>query len=208
MAGEIAAPEAYAGRIAAIDVSGRRLFLQAWLAWLSGRGEQALSLAHEAWEGFEDLDEHARDRVAAMGALIEMRSDHPADAAVWAQRALAGERLDPATATFTRAARAFGLATSGDSEGALRFLGSLPANAASVNPERHPELSARGLARMLTADLAGAEADLATAASLGFGDLQLFRLAAGGIWSETVFRAGDWRASSTLANASWHWLRT
>jgi DNA-binding NarL/FixJ family response regulator len=196
--GDVAAAVAHTDRVDALAPTGPRLHLQARIAWLTGHYDQAAQLGHQAWEQMDDLELDERDQLAAMLAQIEILRDHGADAARWADAALEGN-LDPAQAPQTRAIRAYGLSTSGQSRAALRALGDLPADPRLVPPFRHPELAARGSVRVAIGDLADGEADLEVVASLAHGDVSPYRLTARAQLVVARFRTGNWTAAQVVA---------
>ena len=192
ISGDARAAQTHSGSIAALPVSGRRLAVQARLAWLTGRPDEAMTLGEQAW-ACNDIDPSERDLVAAMLAQIEVLRDHGQQAVTWAGRALAAEGgLDPGLASHTRAQRALGLATSGRLEEAVASMADLPADPKEVPLARHPELSTRGHLKLWSGPPAAAQADLAVAAALTHGDMQPFRLTAAAALAYSLFTAGEW----------------
>ena len=163
VAGDARGAQALAAAVAALPVSGPRLAIQARLAWLQGRPEEAVELGHQAWE-HGDLDASERDLLAAMLAHIEILRDRADDAISWASRALADGRLEPVIASHTRAQRLLGLAVTGRHAEALGHLDELPADPRSVDVGRHPELSMRGHLKMWEHPVSDSAPDLEIAA--------------------------------------------
>ena len=125
VAGDARGAHALAAAVAALPASGPRLAVQARLAWLTGRPDEAVSLGHQAWE-HGDLDASERDLLAAMLAHIEILRDQADDAISWASRALADGGLEPVIASHTRAQRLLGLAVTGRHAEALGHLENCP----------------------------------------------------------------------------------
>lgn len=198
--GDAAAVQRYAEQLAAPPVTGRRLAVQARVAWLTGHADKALALGTEAWRQAEDLTGDQRDMLAAMLAQIEVLRTHGSTAAAWARRALSGGKLDRTTASHTRAALAIALAISGQFEQGLEVLDSLPADPRAVPRDRHPELAMRGNLRSWQGDTLVAAADQTVAAwSPVHGDTQPFRLTASGGLALSLFRSGDWVRCQVVA---------
>lgn len=201
LTGDAMSARAHAQDIAALPVSGLRLAVQARLAWLTGRPDDALTLSEQAW-GRGDLDPPEQDLVAAMLATIAILRDQAGDAVAWATRALAEGRLSPAHASNTRAARALGLVTSDRCREALAGLADLPDDPNQVDIRGHAELRLRGHLRGWQGEHALAQRDLAVAAALTHGDMQPFRIEAAGGLAWSLFQTGQWdRSEATLAQA-------
>jgi DNA-binding CsgD family transcriptional regulator len=199
LAGEAWAAAPHMPRLAALPPSGRWLHVQARMAWLSGRADEAVALGRQAWTLAGDLDPGARDQIAALVAQIEILRGRGAEAAEWATRALSDGRLFGHEAPHTRAIQANGLCISGRADEGLELLAWLDHDPSTVAAEHHPELAARGILRMTTDDLSGAIADLTVAAALTHHDLAPFRLAAQGCLAEAEYRKGEWTEARTLA---------
>jgi ATP/maltotriose-dependent transcriptional regulator MalT len=199
LAGEAGAAAPHMERLAGLAPSGRWLHVQARMAWLSGRAEDAVALGRQAWTVAGELDPGERDQIAALVAQIEVLRGRGAEAAEWATRALSDGRLRGHEAPQTRAIQANGLCTAGRAEQGLELLAWLPDDAASVPTEHHPELAARGILRMTTDHLSAAIADLTVTGSLSHQDFAPFRLAAQGCLAEAEYRSGNWTAARTVA---------
>lgn len=201
ISGDVKAAREHQDSLASMPPGGRRLAVEARVAWLSGRAGEAKQLATRAWN-CSDLDPQDRDLVAALLAQIEVHADHGEEAARWARLALADDRLDPATASHTRGQLATGLAIAASFDQALSSLDDLPSEPDAVPPERHPELLARGHLRTWTGPQAAAIPDLEVAGRLTHGDMQPFRLTATGGLAIALFRAGDWEGCQANLEAS------
>jgi DNA-binding CsgD family transcriptional regulator/tetratricopeptide (TPR) repeat protein len=199
LAGDVAATTALAERLARVAPSAQRFHLQAKVAQLAGQTREAEELAIQAWERSEELDREGRGPLAAILAqLCNIRGDGEA-AAMWAERALAGE-LPPEQADSTAAARAMGLTLSGQLPEALaRLHRELPADPAAVPRDQHHQLCVRGTLRLAVDDLVGARADLAELGVTSAGDLAPNRLVAMGVLADVDFRLGNWDSSLAIA---------
>lgn len=189
--GDARGAQVHAAAVDALPVTGLRLAVQARLAWLTGRHDEATTLGREAWTR-SDLDPLERDLVAAMLTQILVLDDRGAEAVVWADRALADGRLAPSLASHTRAQRTLGLALSGRFPEAVASLVDLPSDPAHVDPTRHPELSARGHLRLWSGPRSDAQADLAAASVLTHGDFGPFRQTAAAGLGQSLFHGGQW----------------
>jgi DNA-binding CsgD family transcriptional regulator len=196
--GDVAAALSHAGQLEALAPSGPGLHVQARIAWLTGRADDAVQLGRRAWKRKSEMEPEERDQLAATLAQIEMLRDRGTEAAGWAATALEGD-LDQNQAPLTRAIRANALTTAGQPQAALAVLSDLPTNPRDVDPRRHPELTARGILRGVEGDLAKSEADLVVAGSLSYGDLSPFRLTARGTLATVLFRAGKWTLAHVVA---------
>jgi ATP/maltotriose-dependent transcriptional regulator MalT len=198
LAGDARSARAHAATIAALPVSGPRLAVQARLAWLAGRLDEAVDLGQQAWSR-GDLKASDGDVLAAMLAQIEIFRDHAQNAVTWATRALADGRLEPALASHTRTQRVLGLYIVGRHDDAAAALAELPADPQEVEVARHPELSMRGFLASWEGPMADAQRDLTVVSSFAHGDLQPFRLQAAAALAATLFRSGHWdRSQATL----------
>ena len=198
IAGDARAAQAHAAGIAALPVSGLRLAVQARVAWLTGRFDDAVVLGRQAW-GRSDLDPAERDLIASTIAKVEIMRDHADEAVTWATRALADGRLDPTLASHTRTHLVLGLATGGRYDEALAGLADLPEEPEDVETGRHPELSVRGALAAWEGLTTTAQRDLAVAAAWTHGDMQPFRLEAAATLGVSLFRSGHWdRSQATL----------
>jgi ATP/maltotriose-dependent transcriptional regulator MalT len=199
LAGDVTTTLALAERLARVAPSAQRFHLQAKVAQLAGQSREAEDLALQAWERSDELDPQGQGPLAAILAqLCNMRGDGEA-AARWADRALSYS-LPPDLADSTAAARAVGLTLAGHLPEALaRLQRELPADPATVRPDQHHRLCARGALRAAVDDLSGARADLAELSVTSAGDLAPNRLVAMGVLACVDFRLGDWDSSIGIA---------
>jgi ATP/maltotriose-dependent transcriptional regulator MalT len=198
LAGDAAAASAYAQPIAAMPASGHRFHVQARLEWMAGQLENARSLAEAGWETSEDLEAGESGALAALLAQMCLMRGESAEAVAWADKALASGVPSDQTGAV-RASAAIGLGFSGRAMEGLRTLADLPADPAAVPLERHDELHARGVLRIMTDDLTGAQRDLRTFAPMKHLDHLPLRLVALPGLAETEFRLGEW--DSAIAHA-------
>ena len=200
--GDLVAAGRYADQLALLPPSPHRMQVEARIASLSGRHEDATALAGAAWSMAGDLRPRTRDDVAAMLAHMCVLQGDAVGAARWASEALASGLLPQDAAADTRVAGAIGLALTGQMEAGLAMLPDGDLDASSVAAGRHPELRARGMLRMWSDDLAGARADLrASAPSPGtVHGLEPYRLLALVFLGETEYRRGDWDAAAVVAD--------
>jgi ATP/maltotriose-dependent transcriptional regulator MalT len=189
--GDVRSADEHTLPLAGMPESGRRLTVQARIAWLTGHDDDATALARRAWDR-TDLTPEERDLVAETLCRVEIYRDNQAGVVEWADRALADGRLTPALASHTRAQRAVALALLGHPDQGLESLADLPCDPAEVDVARHPELSMRGYLKTWGGPPEAAQADLVVAASLGYGDLQPHRLVAAAGLAYSCMLSGDW----------------
>ena len=192
MDGDVGAAQAQSSSLQSLPPTGRRLAVEAQMAWLSGHAGLAVRLGREAWALAGDLPAQELDTLAAMLAKIEVLRDNPDEAARWAARALRSGRLDPAATPHIRAVQCFAVGLHGRPEEGLALLDDLAADPGNVPLPQHPELAERGILRAITGDLAAADADLAVSGSLQHGDFAPFRLTASAAHAEVLVRRGYW----------------
>ena len=202
MARDIATALAYSERVDHLPLTAHRLSVQARMAWLSGDLVAAEALSKQAWEMGEGLDPAARDALAAMLSQLLIMRDQGAESVAWAMEALNSGRLTAEQAGATRAAAASGLMISGRAEEASAMLADLDPDPAKIPPQRHRELRARGIIRLVTDDLSGARADLEVCSSVARRELSPSRLTAIAALAETEYRLGDWDSSLALVEQS------
>lgn len=196
--GDLATALLHAPALDRMGISAGRLQVQARLAWLSGRVDDAESLGRQAWDRVGELEPAARDRLAAMLAQIAIQRDEGPAAAEWAQRALASGVLPDDMACATRATGALGLGLSGRAAAGLALLAAASADDTTV-PLEQQLLAMRGTLRMIVDDLDGARADLAACAPSASRGVRPHQLTALGAWAELEYRAGDWDSATSLA---------
>src|SRR3712207_1789079 len=116
MSGDVGAARAQAPALETLPRTGRRLAVEARIAWLSGDATRAIRLGREAWTLGDGLDEQALGALAGLLAHIELLCDNGDEAARWSMQALARERLDPAATSHIRAVHCIALGARGRSE--------------------------------------------------------------------------------------------
>ena len=163
--GEMAEAETLAARVAAAGPSTRRSWLLGALDFLAGRTAAAEARLREAWQAHDPVREGAEGAAAAfqLEVLCVVAGRIPA-AIEWGERAAA----DGAAAAAGRQALgvlAIALLAAGRGPEGLARLAFLPANPSEVPREDTDVLMLRGKARVWAEDLAGAVADLSTAAA-------------------------------------------
>jgi DNA-binding CsgD family transcriptional regulator len=178
----------------------RGLGLQARISWLAGDHPRALQLARQAWQSAAALDARTRDGVAATLSQMCIMSGQNAEAARWAQSAIASGLLAPEVESSTQGTGAVALALIGRLPEGLALL---PASGSARTDPVHPEeLRARGMLRMWSDDLVGALADLRAsvatpgAAGRGHEPTQLVALI---YLVEAEYRSGHWDTAVELA---------
>ena len=108
-------------------------------------------------------------------------------------RAAAADSGQRARAAALTAAQAMARALAGDAAGALGMFSSLPEPAALVPDAQADALTARGMLRLWTGDLAGADIDLTAVVTRVAGGLRpRYPAQALGYLAETAFRLGRW----------------
>jgi DNA-binding CsgD family transcriptional regulator len=188
LAGDAATALAHSALVAEMPADGHRLHVQARLAWLSGRLEDAQSLAEQAWQR-GDCDAGERGILATLLATLCLFRGEGAATVAWAARATG---VTPEHASAMRGTAAMGLAVSGRAGEGLATLAQLPDDPVTISPERHTELLARGELRIWTDDLLAACADLQAVSPMANRDLSPDRLTALAHLADVEFRLGDW----------------
>jgi ATP/maltotriose-dependent transcriptional regulator MalT len=199
--GDLAAATGYAEALGQLPEDARRLQVQARIAWLAGRHDDAEALAQSAWSSAGEPDSGVRDDAAAMLSQMCILRGDGAGAARWAEQALASGSLSAEVAAAVRTTGATGLAMVGRIEDGMRLLGDL--SPGPVDAGYFRQLAARGMLLLWDDDLAGARADLrASLPGPGHGPgegTEPFRLVAMGYLAETEYRCGDWDIAWALA---------
>ena len=198
LAGDATAASALSSPIAAMPASGHRLHVQARLAWMTGRPQDARALAEQGWEHGEDLHMVERGALAALLAHLCILRGEGAEAVTWAGRALAGG-VPPELASGVRATAAMGLAISGRALEGMDTLSELPTDPTTVPRDLRPELLVRGVLRVMTDEFLGARRDLEALGASAHPDLSLERVEALAHLADAEYRLGDWDGS--LAHA-------
>ena len=172
---------------------------RARLSWMSGDLAAARSLAERAWDGAPLDTAQLRVALAAMLAQIEILDGRPSAAVAWSDQVLALPKLSAAQRSAAQAGAVLALALEGEVASALGRIADLPEDPAAVAVERHPELRARGFAKMIGDDLVGAVPDLLAVASAMRLDPTPERLVALCGAAEAEYRAGHWSSAIGLA---------
>jgi len=179
------------GQLAMLRVrpaTAEELFLAAWAAHRQpGRGDPA--------------DDEAAAEAAAGLALLYGNALSPDQCRMWTRRSMisAGDGSGPA-GLGALGAQAMARAVMGEAAAALKLFSSLPAAAALV-PDSHADaLTVRGMLRLWTGDLPGADADLTAVVTRIRGGLRpRYPGQALGYLAETAFRLGRWDEAQTHA---------
>ena len=164
--GEMAEAETLAARVAAAGPSTRRSWLLGALDFLSGgRTAAAEARLREAWQAHDPVREAAADAAAAfqLEVLCVVAGRIP-EAIEWGERA-AADGAAVAARHQALGVLAIALLAAGRGPEGLARLAFLPANPSEVPREDTDVLMLRGKARVWAEDLAGAVADLSTAAA-------------------------------------------
>jgi DNA-binding CsgD family transcriptional regulator len=205
---DAAAAEALRPLVEQLRASPRRDTALGQLATLRARPAAAEELFLAAWaahdqSGAPDPAEDAAAAEAAAGLGLLYGNALQADQCrIWTRRSMhAGDGSTPGSLgqlsgldrLGTLAAQAMARALAGEAVGALRMFSFLPAAAALV-PDAHADaLTVRGLLRLWTGDLPGADADLtAVVARIRDGLRVRYPGQALGYLAETAFRLGRW----------------
>ncbi len=164
--GEVAEAEVLAAAVSAAGPGARRSGLLGALDFLAGRAAAAEARLLEAWQTHDP----ARD--ASVGAAAATRlaafylvTGRIREAIEWGERAAAAGAAPAAVRHQALGALAIALFFDGRGPEGLARLAFLPAAPAEVPREDTDTLVMRGTARVLAEDLAGAIADLSTAAA-------------------------------------------
>ena len=163
--GEVAEAEILAARLAAAGPSARRSWLLGALDYLAGRAAAAQARLLEAWQAHDPAQDPSAGAAAALQlAVFCLLAGQILEAIGWGERAAAGAA--PA-AVRHQALGVLAIALFADGRGpeGMARLAFLPAAPAEVPREDTDALVLRGIARVWAEDLAGAIADLSTAAA-------------------------------------------
>jgi DNA-binding CsgD family transcriptional regulator len=189
-AGEVSEAAEHTERIAAMPDTVQRRLVQAQVAWMAGRHDEAEVLAHSAWE--QRGQPAVIGSAAVMLAQLRILRDDGAGAAHWAEHALRCGGLPESVASTARINRAVGLALSGHPHDGLRVLVDLPEDPTEVPPGRQDELWVRGGLRLWTDDLPGAYADLRDYVPGRSGWARPYGLIRLGYLTQAEYRRGAW----------------
>lgn len=197
IAGDIGGARRIGEQLAELPATAQRLYLQARIAWFGGQSTEAEELAEQAWQLGDELEGPGRGSCAAILAQLHNLRGDGAGAAEWADLALAHE-LTPDLVDTTRAAKAAGLAMTGQPAKALAALAQVPADPGRCGADQEHQLLTRAALRIATDELTGARADLEALISRST-DLAPQRLLARGVLAEVDYRLGRWDDAMTGA---------
>lgn len=160
--GEVAEAETLAARVAAAGPSARCSRLLGTLDFLAGRGTAAELHLLDAWQGHDPTQ---RAAAASELTLICLVAGRIPEAIGWGERAAAAVAAPPAVRHRALGALSIALLADGREAHGLARLAFLPAAASEVPLADTDTLVMRGITRAGAEDLAGAIADLSTAAA-------------------------------------------
>lgn len=195
-AGDVARSLDFAEKIEAMPATPARLLVRARLAFLCGDHLRSEELCRSAWaSGRDALSTGDWDKLAALlGQHYLTRSD-ALGAVQWSDVALRSIQLSGSAAFATRATKALALGLLGRVDEGLRVLDHLPADARELPPARRDEAQPRGILRMYSDDLAGAERDLRAVSEAPEYGLSPNSPVTLSVLADTLFRAGRWDES-------------
>lgn len=196
VAGDAARAMDFAGRLAAMPPTPRRMLVRARLAFLCSDHALSESLCRTAWSaGGAGLSIGAWDDLAALLGQHHLARCDALAALEWSDLALSSIQLSGADAVTTRGTKALALGLLGRSGEGLRVLEHLPEDPRLLPPARRDEVQIRGILRMYSDDLDGAERDLRAvgdAPEYGFSPNSPVTLS---VLSDTLYRLGRWDES-------------
>jgi len=164
--GEVAEAEILAARLAAAGPSGRRSWLLGALDYLAGRAAAAEARLLEAWQTHGPAQDPSAGAAAAFQlAVLCLLAGRIPEAIGWGERAAAAGAAPAAVRHQALGVLAIALFADGRGPEGMARLAFLPAAPAEVPREDTDVLVLRGIARIWAEDLAGAIADLTTAAA-------------------------------------------
>lgn len=196
LAGDAARAMDFAGRMAAMPASPGRLLVRARLAFLSQDHALSESLCRTAWSsGGVELSADSWDNLAALLAQHHLARSDPLAAVEWSDIALRSIQLSGAPAVTTRGTKALALGLLGRTGEGLRVLGDLPDDPWQLPPGRRDEAQPRGILRMYSDDLAGAERDLRAVSEAPEYGLSPNSPVTFSVLADTLYRLGRWDES-------------
>ena len=164
--GEVAEAEILAARVAAAGPGARRSGLLGALDFLAGRAALAEDRLLAAWQAHDRaLDASVGAAAATQLAVLCLVAGRIPEAIEWGERAAAAGAAPPAVRHRALGVLAIALSVHGRGPEGLARLAFLPAAPAEVPRVYTDTLVLRGMARVWAEDLAGAIADLSTAAA-------------------------------------------
>ena len=164
--GEVAEADILAARVAAAGPGARRSGLLGALDFLAGRAALAEDRLLAAWQAHDRaLDASVGAAAATQLAVLCLVAGRIPEAIEWGERAAAAGAAPPAVRHRALGVLAIALSVHGRGPEGLARLAFLPAAPAEVPRVYTDTLVLRGMARVWDEDLAGAIADLSTAAA-------------------------------------------
>ncbi|HUK70390.1 MAG TPA: AAA family ATPase [Streptosporangiaceae bacterium] len=164
--GEVAEAEALAGGVATAGQSARRSELLGTLDFFAGRAAAAEARLLAAWQSHDPASDASVGAAAATQlAVLCLVAGRIREAIEWGERAARNGAVPDAMRHRALGLLAIALFAVGRGPEGLARLAFLPAAASEVSRSDTDTLVLRGMARVLAEDLAGAIADLSTAAA-------------------------------------------
>ena len=164
--GEVAEADILAARVAAAGPGARRSGLLGALDFLAGRAALAEDRLLAAWQAHDRiLDASVGAAAATQLAVLCLVAGRIPEVIEWGERAAAAGAAPPAVRHRALGVLAIALSVHGRGPEGLARLAFLPAAPAEVPRAYTDTLVLRGMARVWAEDLAGAIADLSTAAA-------------------------------------------
>lgn len=198
-AGDAASALDFAERMDTLPATPGRLLVRARLAFLCGDHSRSESLCRGAWSsGAGGLTAGSWDTLAALLAHHHLARCDALAALKWSDLALSSIQLSGAAAVSTRGMKALALGLLGRADEGLRLLENLPEDPRQLPYPRRDEVQHRGILRMYSDDLAGAERDLravSQAPEYGFSPNSPVTLS---VLADVLFRSGRWDESAEV----------
>jgi DNA-binding SARP family transcriptional activator/DNA-binding CsgD family transcriptional regulator/tetratricopeptide (TPR) repeat protein len=164
--GEVAAADALAAQVGTGRPSARRSCMLGTLDYRAGRAAAAEARLVEAWQRYDlDRDSPAGCAAALWLAVLCLTAGRLREAIEWSERAASVAAAPVAVRHAALGVSAITMCFEGRGPEGLTRLAFLPATSAEVPREETNTLVLRGMARGAAEDLAGAIADLSTAAA-------------------------------------------
>jgi DNA-binding CsgD family transcriptional regulator len=191
LAGDIAAVLDASAEVSSFVPTAWRSYVLGRLAFVGGRPQETESLLTDAWQRCRpDADPVLAARIAGQLGSVSVLRGRGADVAKWSTLAT---RLAPGQTTveLIHYLRLLGSGLMGQADAALAELPDLPApsSASITDLER---LMGRGLLRMWTDELAGAESDLAGVLASEHDRSVTLRVSSANLLGQTEYRHGRW----------------
>lgn len=198
-AGDAASAQDFAEQMETMPATPGRLLVRARLAFLCGDHSESESLCRSAWSsGTGGLSVSSWDNLAALLAHHHLARCDALAAVEWSDFALSSIQLSGAAAVSTLGIKALALGLLGQADEGLRVLEHLPEDPRQLPPARRDEVQHRGILRMYSDDLAGAEKDLravSQAPEYGLAPNSPVTLS---VLADVLFRSGRWDESAEV----------